>query len=110
MVALHPAGRPRHAEAVGEDQPARAQVVDQDLAGDALVGRGRVLDADAGHLGVEQLLDRQLAAPVGQADDDAIDLMLRDQAGMSAGVPTIAGLTIRSPIREASSSMKPMTR
>ena len=30
--------------------------------------------------------------------------------GMSAGVPMIAGLTIRSPIRDASSSMKPMTR
>ena len=64
----------RGAEAVGEDQPARLQVVDQDLAGQPLVGRGRVFDADAGQLGLQQLLDRQPAAAVRQADDDAVDV------------------------------------
>ena len=73
--------QPRHAEAVGEDQPARTQVVDQDLAGHALVGRGRVLDADAGHLRAQQLLDRQLAAAIGEADDDPIDLVPGDERG-----------------------------
>ena len=33
-----------------------------------------------GHLGAQQFLDRQLAAPVRQADDDAIDAVFRDQA------------------------------
>ena len=56
-----------------EDQPARTQVLDRDLAGVVLVNRGEVIEADAVELHLEQLVHRQLAAGVRQADDHLVD-------------------------------------
>ena len=71
--ALDRAEEARLAEPVGEDQPARSQVLDRDLAGVFLVDRREVVERDALELHLEQLVHRQLAARVRQADDDAID-------------------------------------
>ena len=56
-----------------EDQPARAQILDGDLARVLLVDRRQMVEGDAVQLHLEQLVHRQLAARVRQADDDAID-------------------------------------
>ena len=59
-------------EPVGEDEPARAQVLDRDLAGVLLVDRGEVRERDAVDLHLEQRVHRQGAARVRQADDHAV--------------------------------------
>ena len=48
------------------------QVLHRDLAGVFLVDRGEVIERHAVELHLEQLLHRQLAARIGEADHDAI--------------------------------------
>ena len=60
-------------EPVGEDEPARTQVLDGDLAGVLLVDRGQVRERHAFELHLEQLVHRQRAARLRQAHDHAID-------------------------------------
>src|SRR5207249_7303935 len=53
--------------------------VDEDLAGQPLVRRRGVFDANAGELRAQQRFNRQAAAAIGQSDDDAIDVPARNQ-------------------------------
>ena len=65
------------AEALREDQPARSQVLDGNLAGVFLVDRRQVIELHAVvQLHAEEAVHRQLAARIGEADDHAIDLAL----------------------------------
>src|SRR4029450_2435884 len=64
----------RLAEPFRKDQPARAKVLDRDLARVVLVDAGEVIEHDPPvELHLEQFVDGQLAARVGEADDNAID-------------------------------------
>jgi hypothetical protein len=75
---LHEPRDPRGAKSIREDQPAGLEAVEQNLAGQAFVSRRGVFDANARHLRAQQLFDRQVPAPVGQADHDSIHVAARD--------------------------------
>ncbi len=66
--------RARLAKAFREDQPARTQVLDGDLAGVFLVDRARWSKVTPLKLDLEQLVHRQAAARVAQADDHPVDV------------------------------------
>ena len=95
----------RLSKTLREDQPARPQVLDRDLARVLLVDRREVIERHAAvELHLEQLVHRQLAARVGQADDDAIDaaraddrrnvLDRADHAGIDHRLPDHGGVGI----------------
>ena len=75
------------AEAFGEHEPARTQVLHGDLAGVLRVDRREVVEAHpVVQLHVEQLVHRDLAARVGEADDHAIDAAVADDGRDVVGV------------------------
>ena len=61
--------RRRLDEAVGEDEPARPDRGDEDLAGRLLVEGGPVLDPDAPQPALQEGLGREAAPPVDLGDD-----------------------------------------
>ena len=79
--ALHEPRGARCLESFGKNQPARFQLVDENLSRHPLVRRHRILDADAGQLSLQQLRNRQLAAPIGESDDDAVDAVALRRSG-----------------------------
>ena len=70
----------RLAETGREHQPARTQVLERDLAGVILVDGRQVIEQDAAaQPDVEQMVHRQLAARIRQADHHAVDAQPRRQ-------------------------------
>src|SRR5262249_1185038 len=65
-------------KAWGEQQPAQAKRLQWNLAGNALVVLGPVLDVDAAGFHAQQLLDLHLSAAVTHGYDDAADTVLGD--------------------------------
>jgi hypothetical protein len=69
------------AESLRQDQHARPERLDGDLAHQALVEVERVLDDDAADARLEQRLQRQLVAPVGERHDDERRVQAADDLG-----------------------------
>ena len=65
--SLDEPGQTRCPKSVGEDEPARFEVVEQDFSGEALVGRRGLFDAHARQLRAEELFNRKAAAAVGES-------------------------------------------
>jgi hypothetical protein len=60
-------------EIVGEDEPARSQILHQQFAGEPLGHRVHVLDPHPAELGAKQLADGQASPAIRHADDDPVD-------------------------------------
>ncbi len=73
ISALRSFERARPVEPRRENQPARPEVLDGDLPRVLLIHGRQVIEGHSLQLHLEQLVHRQLAAGVGQADDDAVD-------------------------------------
>ncbi|MFT3773047.1 MAG: hypothetical protein QM820_47300 [Minicystis sp.] len=78
--ALHDARGRAHVEAVGEEDVARLEGRDEDLAADALVEGDAVLDLDARELQLQERGHGEGAAPLVARDDDVPDPVLGGDA------------------------------
>ena len=74
-----------HVKARRKQQPAQAERLQRNLAGDGLVVFRAVLDLDAAGLQLEQVADGQFAAPVAHGDDDPADAFALHELGQFIG-------------------------
>ena len=83
--SLEPARRRSNGESFGEDELRGLELADEDLPRLALVEADPLLDLDAAELDLEELLDREGAAPVGVGDQHELDAFGRDEVARGRG-------------------------